>query len=235
MTRFIRSTGRGTMSIIYLVRHAQASFGTENYDRLSELGRRQSRWLGEHFAARGLRFSRVVAGTLTRQQDTAREIVAAMGEGPGTLDCHAGLDEYPAEALYRAFAGRDPLAHQRADFKDYWRTFRAAMQAWAQDSLADVPETWEMFGTRIGQALDAACAGAGRDDRVLVVSSGGAIGRAVADITESPPRTAIELNLQFRNTAYCELIAHGATRRLLSFNNLPHLDHPERRSAVTYA
>ena len=34
------------MPIVYLVRHAQASFGTENYDRLSERGRRQSRWLG---------------------------------------------------------------------------------------------------------------------------------------------------------------------------------------------
>ena len=223
------------MSIIYLVRHAQASFGTENYDRLSELGRRQSRWLGEYFAARGLRFSRVLAGTLTRQQDTARELLAAMGAASAALECHPGLDEYPAEALYRAYAGRDQLAHQRADFKDYWRTFRAAMQAWAQGSLVDVPETWERFGARIGEALDAASTGTARDECVLVVSSGGAIGRAVADITESPPRTAIEFNLQFRNTAFCELLAHGANRRLLSFNNLPHLDHPERRSAVTFA
>jgi broad specificity phosphatase PhoE len=224
------------MSIIYLVRHAQASFGTENYDRLSELGRQQSRWLGEYFAGRGLRFSRAFAGTLTRQRDTAQEILAAMGaQVPDEIERHRGLDEYPGEALYRAYAGRDQLEHQRADFKDYWRTFRAAMQAWADDSLTGVPETWEMFGARIRQALDAASAGAQRNDAVLVVSSGGAIGRAIADITESPARVAIEFNLQFRNTGFCELLATGATRRLLSFNNLPHLDHPERRSAVTFA
>ncbi len=224
------------MSIIYLVRHAQASFGTENYDRLSELGRQQSRWLGEYFAGRGLRFSRVFAGTLTRQRDTAREVLAAMGaRAPEAIREHPGLDEYPGEALYRAYAGRDPLAHQRADFKDYWRTFRAAMQAWADDSLSDVPETWEMFGARIRQALEAASVGAQRDETVLVISSGGAIGRAIADITESPARVAIEFNLQFRNTGFCELLASGATRRLLSFNNLPHLDHPERRGAVTFA
>ncbi len=68
-----------------------------------------------------------------------------------------------------------------------------------------------------------------------MVSSGGAIGRAIADITESPARVAIEFNLQFRNTGFCELLASGATRRLLSFNNLPHLDLPERRAAVTFA
>ena len=34
------------MSLVYLVRHAQASFGARDYDRLSELGRQQARWLG---------------------------------------------------------------------------------------------------------------------------------------------------------------------------------------------
>ena len=162
------------MSIIYLVRHAQASFGTENYDRLSELGRQQSRWLGEYFAGRGLRFSRAFAGTLTRQRDTAQEILAAMGaQAPEAIERHRGLDEYPGEALYRAYAGRDQLEHQRTDFKDYWRTFRAAMQAWADDSLAGVPETWEMFGARIRQALDAASAGHAAQRR----GAGGELGR----------------------------------------------------------
>ena len=49
------------MSLVYLVRHAQASFGARDYDRLSELGRQQARWLGDYFAGRGLRFARVMA------------------------------------------------------------------------------------------------------------------------------------------------------------------------------
>ena len=67
------------MALLFLVRHGQASFGTAHYDRLSDLGRQQSRWLGEYFAERGLRFKRVVAGTLQRQQDTASEILTGMG------------------------------------------------------------------------------------------------------------------------------------------------------------
>jgi broad specificity phosphatase PhoE len=223
------------MPIIYLVRHAQASFGSENYDRLSDLGRQQSRWLGEYFAARGLEFTRVLAGSLVRQRDTAAEILGSMGRPDLQVEEHPGLDEYPGEALYKAFAARDPVEHQRADYRDYWRTFRAAMQAWTQDRLQDVPETWAQFGARIQQALETATQGAAREDALLVVSSGGAIGRAIADIVQSPADIAIELNLQFRNTGFCELLASPGKLRLLSFNSIAHLETSERRSAITFA
>src|SRR5690606_37048982 len=118
------------MSIVYLVRHAQASFGAEDYDALSELGFRQAHWLGRHFADRGLRFARTVSGTMLRQQDTARAILEAMGESGDALELHEGLNEYPGEALYTAHTGLAPRAHQLADARDYWRTFRHAMLAW---------------------------------------------------------------------------------------------------------
>ena len=102
------------MPVVLLVRHAQASFGTADYDRLSELGRQQSRWLGEYFATRSLRPYRVMAGTLRRQRDTATEALGAMGMADTPIVEHAGLNEYPGEALYAAFTqGADPVAHQR--------------------------------------------------------------------------------------------------------------------------
>ncbi|HLT26540.1 MAG TPA: histidine phosphatase family protein [Zeimonas sp.] len=223
------------MSIVYLVRHAQASFGAEDYDALSELGFRQAHWLGRHFADRGLRFARTVSGTMLRQQDTARAILEAMGESGDALELHEGLNEYPGEALYTAHTGLAPRAHQLADARDYWRTFRHAMLAWAEDRLPDVPETWPAFGTRVRAAIELAVRGTARDDAVLVVSSGGAIGRLVADLMGAPASTAIELNLQCRNTGFTELIAGREVLRLLSFNNVAHLDTPERRSAITFA
>ena len=42
------------------MRHAQASFHAADYDCLSPLGEQQSRWLGEHFLARGITFDAVV-------------------------------------------------------------------------------------------------------------------------------------------------------------------------------
>jgi broad specificity phosphatase PhoE len=224
------------MALLFLVRHGQASFGTANYDRLSDVGRQQARWLGEYFAGRELKFRRVLTGTLARQQDTAREILAAMGVDPSLSTVHAGLDEYSAEPLYAAHTGgADPLAHQKSDYRGYWRTFKAAMYAWSAGALEGVPETWEAFGARTADALEAACAGLSREDAVLVVSSGGAICRALSAILACPGETAIELNLQFRNAAFCELITGGDTMRLLGFNAVPHLDTPERRASITFA
>ena len=240
------------MALLFLVRHGQASFGSADYDRLSDLGRQQARWLGEYFAERGVQFTRVVAGSLKRQHSTAEEILAGMraasasganhstSTGGSTIATHAGLNEYSGEALYAAHTqGRDPLAHQQGDYHDYWRTLKAAMHAWAADQLTGVPETWSQFGARTRAALDFACQGVGRDDCVLVVSSGGAISRALIDIIGSPGATAVEFNLQFRNTGVCELIVGGAAARphfrLVSFNTLPHLERGERRASITFA
>ena len=231
------------MALLFLVRHGQASFGTADYDRLSDLGRRQSRWLGEYFGERGVRFKRVVAGTLKRQQDTASEVLAGMQmantaavRAGASIETHAGLDEYNGEALYRVHTGgRDVLEHQHSDYRDYWRTLKTAMHAWAAGTLTGTPETWSEFGARTRAALTYACAGAARDDAVLVVSSGGAISRAVIDIINAPGATAIEFNLQLRNTGVCELIVGSDATRLLSFNTLPHLDRADRRESITFA
>lgn len=224
------------MATLFLVRHGQASFGAENYDCLSDTGRQQSRWLGEYFRQRGVAFRRIVAGSLVRQQDTAREILAGMALSDATVETHAGLNEYDGEALYRSFTrGADHRAHQNGNYQDYWRTFRAAFQAWTEDGLEGMPESWADFGNRMSDAMRHAVEGAAREDALLVVSSGGAIGRAVADLLGAPTSAAIELNLQFRNTAFCEIIVGRDTRRLLSFNNVPHLDTPDRRAAITFA
>ncbi len=227
--------GFSLMALILLVRHGQAAFGTDDYDRLSDLGRQQARWLGEHLRDRGVRPVGAVCGSLRRQRDTATELLGALGSNlTATID--AGLNEYEGDALYACHTGgADHRAHQQRDVRDYWRTFRAAMQAWANDALPGMPESWVAFGARVRAAVDAAIGGAGRDDAVLVVSSGGAIGRLVADIMSAPAATAIELNLQFRNTGLCELIAGTRSLRLLSYNNVPHLDRPERRHSITFA
>lgn len=223
------------MATLFLVRHGQASFGAANYDCLSPTGWQQARWLGEYFRERGVRFRRVIAGTLVRQQDTATEILAGMGMPGETVDAHPGLNEYDGEALYRGYTGTDPRTHQNGNYQDYWRTFRAAFQAWTEGGLDSMPESWDDFGARVRDALTHAAEGAARDDALLVVSSGGAIGRATADLLGAPAQAAIELNLQFRNTAFCEIIVGRETRRLLSYNSVPHLEREDRRVGITFA
>jgi broad specificity phosphatase PhoE len=159
-----------------------------------------------------------------------------MDMDPAMAQSHAGLNEYHGERIWAAHTGgADPVARQKTDYRGYWQTFREGMLAWSQDRLTDVPESWADFAVRIHAGLAQATAGLGRDDTALVVSSGGAIGRLLGDITGAPAAVAIEFNLQFRNTGFCELIAHGDRLRLTSFNNIPHLERADRRGAITFA
>ncbi len=49
-----------------MVRHGQASFGQDNYDKLSELGEIQSRKLGEFWVEWDVKIDAVYSGTLDR-------------------------------------------------------------------------------------------------------------------------------------------------------------------------
>ena len=70
---------------------------------------------------------------------------------------------------------------------------------------------------------------------VLVVSSGGPIATAVAQVLGAPDEAAIDLNMRIRNSAVTEFAFTPKRHMLLTYNHLPHLDRPQRRDWVTYA
>ncbi|MEE4145927.1 MAG: histidine phosphatase family protein, partial [Halieaceae bacterium] len=59
------------MATIYLFRHGQASFGSDDYDKLSPLGERQATLLGQYLRASGIVLDAAYSGDLLRQRDTA--------------------------------------------------------------------------------------------------------------------------------------------------------------------
>ena len=129
------------MAHLFLTRHAQASFGQANYDQLSPLGEQQSQWLGEYFRHRELTFSRVMTGTLVRQRETARLVLAAMQASHLVPAENDGLNEYNGEAIVRAHLGEfDPASLQRENYREYWRMFREAM-------TASTPALWRAWAT----------------------------------------------------------------------------------------
>jgi broad specificity phosphatase PhoE len=223
------------MAELVLVRHGQASFGAADYDRLSELGWRQSRWLGEYFAARGAAFDRHVRGSLRRHAET----MAGIAEGMGRAELAAAavedgrLNEYDSHALLRAHLKGRPLP-QGEDRRAHFRVLREAMYAWTDGTLAGHPhEPFADFRGRVLGALADLRSGAAR--RVLVVSSGGPISTILAEVLGMPPRGVVDLNLQTRNTGITELQAGAARIHCVSFNNVPHLDLPGRDGALTYS
>ena len=65
------------MSKLVLVRHGQASFFTDDYDKLSEMGHRQARVLGEYWICHGEHWDEVYHGSLRRQRESAESCGAA--------------------------------------------------------------------------------------------------------------------------------------------------------------
>ena len=90
------------MAEFYLVRHGQASFGADNYDKLSTLGHQQARWLGEYYRERGLAFDALVTGDLVRHVETGEGILEGLGAGLDA-DVQPGLNEFDFHSVVDAF------------------------------------------------------------------------------------------------------------------------------------
>ena len=223
------------MPYLYLVRHGQPDF-TGNYDSITPLGFQQSDWLGEHFAARGLRFARIVSGTLVRQVETCDAILNRLEDAPEPRQ-DARFNEYDHASLLSFFEHEDQRRLRAAgDRRAYFSAIRDALYAWAKhEGPLPGAETWDDFGGRIQDAFADVCEGLGRDDAVLVVTSGGVIGRTVADALGAGVDAAIQLNLQTRNTGVTEIVRGSSAVRLAAFNAVPHLERPDRAHALSHS
>jgi len=223
------------MPYLYLVRHAQPDF-TGNYDSVTALGGEQSAWLGRHFASLGLRFERLVSGGLVRQRETLRllrqELVA-----PAEPQVDPRFNEYDAARLLAQFGGgADAALRATGDRRAYFTVIREVLLAWSrQDRAIDGGETWQEFGARIDAGMAAVCDGLGPDARVLIVTSGGVIGRFVADVLAAGAEVAVQVNLQTRNTGITEVARGRSASRLVAFNSVPHLERPGRTQAITHS
>jgi broad specificity phosphatase PhoE len=224
-------------SELFLVRHAQASFGSGNYDRLSELGHRQARWLGEHFRSRRLAFDRVICGHMVRHRETVEGIFHGMGQDFGGPDLDPNWNEFDFEAIVGAYLELHPDQRPApgASVGSFSRLLRNALQAWTEDRLAaPLPERWRQFEERVRQGLNATTAQPGDGRRILLVSSGGAIATALSHVLQAPPGAMVHMNLQLRNSSVSHLYFNQRAVHFAGFNHVPHLDHPDRAGSVTY-
>jgi len=223
------------MGSLYLVRHGQASFGAADYDQLSAKGHQQCRHLGAYWRERGQRFDAVFTGTLRRHAQSLAGIVEGYGEDLPAVAL-PGLNEYDSEAVVRAIhpgpleAPTNPEA-----IKQHFRLLRQGLLAWMSGETAPVGMPSHVdFAAGVADALSRVLApGVGK--QVLIVSSGGPISTAVAQVLSAPPETCVELNLRIRNSAVTEFAFNPKRHHLVTFNTLPHLDTALTRAHITHA
>ena len=222
------------MGTLYLIRHGQASFGTDDYDLLSPIGQQQSLRLGQWFKTKGIAFEAALTGTLTRQIQTFVGICAGLDTDlPVTR--HAALNEYDSHAVI-ATVHPQPLARPDSPelYRQYFRLLKAGLLQWAAGRVSPqgMPSYADFVGGIAG-VLDAIRSQ--HSGNVLLVSSGGPIATAVGQVLGTSAETTIELNLRIRNCSVTEFAFTPKRHMLLTYNTLAHLDAPEYASWVTYA
>lgn len=215
------------MAQIIMVRHGQAnSHATDeaSYDRLSDLGRAQSEWLGAHLRETNPHFDHVLTGTLTRQADTAR----AMGYEISDQDTR--LDELSYFALAAALEVQHGVPAPR-DPTEFATHLPQVIDHWTRGALEDIPETYESFAARVTAMIDEVCAMPGR---VLIVTSGGVIGMAMRHALGLENGGMARVMLQIMNSSLHRLEYVHDMLMVGTFNATPHLDRPDRAHARTY-
>jgi broad specificity phosphatase PhoE len=235
------------MSELILVRHGQASFGAESYDKLSDKGVEQVKILSQHWQALGERFDHIYSGTLLRQRETAQELLPLVEGEPTASVQLAGFNEYNGDPLIRAHL-RDmreagdlsgPAQWPIQDERLFQKIFEKATARWIvddldpRDDIADF-ERWSDFKARVYAALDEVMARHGSGSRVIVSTSGGVIAMALQRVLNFPDDQVIATNWMVRNSAVSRIIYGRGKLSLTQFNNLAHLETPEKQQLITF-
>lgn len=227
---------------LLLVRHAQASFGSEDYDRLSALGHEQARQLGSWLQAHGRRPTRVIGGGMRRHRETWTAMAGAWAGSGDPLpepEHDPALAEFDHQAVIKGFLAENPdhpasrllAGGQRPEPREVLDLLVAAISRWSRGGPIGGGESWGVFRERAIAALQRIDASAG-DGEVWVISSGGVISQLVRHALQAPDETAVRLNLALRNSALTELKAHEGRWHLHSWNEVPHLS--QQRDMWTY-
>jgi broad specificity phosphatase PhoE len=234
------------MGLLYLARHAQASFLQQNYDKLSSLGEAQARLLGEYWAQRKIVFDRVGVGPRERQKDTVHLVRNAYRRATVVFPEPLVLpefDEYQGEEvlkrglpqllatnqavrdLHAAFQSSTTDAELRANFQ---RLYEAVVGDWVRDAL-HLPgvETWQQFSARVNSGLAKFLSGGARGERVAIFTSGGPIAIGLQRALHLTAEDTLQMTWMSRNASWSEFFYSGGERfTLSSFNCQAHMEDP---------
>jgi len=235
------------MSTLYLIRHGQASFGSANYDKLSELGHKQMRLLGEYWVKWGINLDAVYSGSLERQTTSARcvlEIFEQAGKAFPEPIILREFNEYETRHLLSgslatvirenpeiaelvkeiASAGPIDLVNNKKSFQ---KIFARAMDLWVDEKLR-LPgmETWKEFTARVNLGIERVMKEQGPGKTIAVFTSGGPVSAVMQRALGLADKTALELGWMIANASISEFRYSEDKFSLVSFNTIPHLGEP---------
>jgi len=204
------------MPVIYLLRHGQASFGTDDYDVLSELGRRQADIAGQELARRGVRLPVVVSGSLRRQIDTAEIAAKSLNVIPTDIDSR--FNEFDAHAAVNAHLG-DSEATQGMPSSQFQQHLDAVMTEWMDSGNSQ----WQEFSDGAFAALTELAESLPSGSDAIVATSAGVSAALAGRLLGADAQGVISMNRVSVNASITTVVAGSRGLSLVSFNDHAHV------------
>jgi broad specificity phosphatase PhoE len=235
------------MSTIYFIRHGQASFGSEDYDRLSDIGREQSERLGHYLAGIETAFDAVFSGSLRRQTETAEIVMSTLktnGFAP-PVAVVSDFDEYDSSGVFKALAAdmieEDPgLSHRLkrilSDPKDFQRIFEKMVNRWvAGRHRCPVAESWQAFTRRVRRGVADVMDACGAGKQIAVFTSAGALSAVMQMALGLSDERAVGVSWVVYNSAV-SVFRYNRRKHLglSTFNSIAHLESCRQDGLITY-
>jgi broad specificity phosphatase PhoE len=210
------------MSVLLLVRHGQACFGSADYDRLSDLGERQSHLLGASLAARGVRPDVLLRGSMTRHRQTAVAAVAGAGWAADVVE-DPGWDEFDHLSTLDGRVLFEEVEDEAHD--DRAARFDAAIERWSSGHHDDdYRETFPTFRTRVAEALTRAVAALDPGQTAVVFTSGGPVSWVAATLADGGVPAWARLSKVVVNSSVTKVLSGRRGTNLIAFNDHSHLE-----------
>lgn len=225
------------MSDLYLVRHGQARFLTDDYDRLSDLGQQQAHLLGRYWAGREQQWDQVWCGPLNRHQQTHDAVAEAYRISNRSLPPAQTLEtlaEIPAFEILHEF-GPDmtrTAALSQADKIDAFKSQNEILKRWIGGESFGIHDSWQTCRARAETTLDHLSQSLSSGGSSVVFGSGGSICLMLASVLKLGDQAAWDLALAMTNTSWNQLRVSSRRRTVVTFNSRPHLERDEMVTLV---
>ncbi len=235
------------MSTLYLIRHGQASFGKNNYDRLSPAGLKQAGILGDYLNSIALYFDAIYCGTMERQTRTAEEYSSRCADNgsPAPEIIHdERFNEFDAEGVLKVLLpvlleeqpryrfDSDNLLKDRGAFQ---RIFEAVMTMWSSGNY-DMKGivTWDGFVSGVNSAVDEIMSNHDGGKDIAVFTSGGPISVVVQRVLGLTPQKAMDIRDMIANSSITRFKFSRNRLMISTFNEYPHLEQSSEKDIITY-
>ncbi|AXT62591.1 histidine phosphatase family protein [Aquimarina sp. AD10] len=226
------------MSVIYLIRHGQASFLKRDYDQLSEIGVKQSIILGEVLKQRKNVPAYVLGGSMKRHHETALHATEAVD-----LDI-----KYTEDGRWNEYDHMELITKHQPDFENFdelaryiknqthpTRTLQQLLNNSIKDWMNDRHDyilKWSDFKERVWSSVNELATRLEKEETAWVFTSGGPIAVVMLELLGLRDQQFMGLQGKIVNTGITKILVGKSGLSLSTYNEYSHLEFES--SLITY-